>query len=66
MRKHTGVKPFSCDKCQRSFSRSDHLAAHLKRHSEETAAAAAKATANARSVESKTATSIVRMLKKED
>ena len=25
-RKHTGVKPFKCTHCERSFSRSDHLA----------------------------------------
>ncbi|XP_066286754.1 Krueppel-like factor 3 isoform X1 [Branchiostoma lanceolatum] len=31
-RKHTGAKPFKCDKCERSFSRSDHLALHKKRH----------------------------------
>merc|ERR1712045_630251 len=31
-RKHTGVKPFKCGQCERSFSRSDHLALHMKRH----------------------------------
>ena len=31
-RKHTGAKPFKCCHCDRSFSRSDHLALHLKRH----------------------------------
>nr|XP_002734231.2 PREDICTED: Krueppel-like factor 6-like [Saccoglossus kowalevskii] len=31
-RKHTGVKPFKCTKCERCFSRSDHLALHMKRH----------------------------------
>nr|CAI5830432.1 unnamed protein product [Callosobruchus analis] len=31
-RKHTGQKPFSCSLCQRSFSRSDHLSLHMKRH----------------------------------
>lgn len=31
-RKHTGVKPFNCQYCDRSFSRSDHLALHSKRH----------------------------------
>ncbi|KAI4897392.1 hypothetical protein NFI96_012246, partial [Prochilodus magdalenae] len=31
-RKHTGVKPFQCPDCERSFSRSDHLALHKKRH----------------------------------
>uniref|UniRef100_A0A8C3AZ37 Kruppel like factor 3 (basic) n=1 Tax=Cyclopterus lumpus TaxID=8103 RepID=A0A8C3AZ37_CYCLU len=30
-RKHTGVKPFQCPDCERSFSRSDHLALHKKR-----------------------------------
>ena len=30
-RKHTGIKPFKCPTCQRSFSRSDHLASHKKR-----------------------------------
>ncbi|XP_039297612.1 Krueppel-like factor 3 isoform X2 [Nilaparvata lugens] len=31
-RKHTGQKPFKCHLCQRSFSRSDHLSLHMKRH----------------------------------
>lgn len=31
-RKHTGDKPFQCRMCDRAFSRSDHLALHLKRH----------------------------------
>ncbi|GAB6033291.1 hypothetical protein CHUAL_012889 [Chamberlinius hualienensis] len=31
-RKHTGQKPFKCALCQRSFSRSDHLSLHMKRH----------------------------------
>ena len=31
-RKHTGTKPFKCHLCHRSFSRSDHLALHMKRH----------------------------------
>ncbi|XP_062864938.1 Krueppel-like factor 3 [Trichomycterus rosablanca] len=31
-RKHTGMKPFRCPDCDRSFSRSDHLALHKKRH----------------------------------
>ncbi|CAH1976379.1 unnamed protein product [Acanthoscelides obtectus] len=31
-RKHTGAKPFKCRNCDRCFSRSDHLALHMKRH----------------------------------
>lgn len=31
-RKHTGSKPFKCVHCDRCFSRSDHLALHMKRH----------------------------------
>uniref|UniRef100_A0A8C8LR04 C2H2-type domain-containing protein n=2 Tax=Oncorhynchus tshawytscha TaxID=74940 RepID=A0A8C8LR04_ONCTS len=31
-RKHTGAKPFKCVACRRCFSRSDHLALHMKRH----------------------------------
>ena len=31
-RKHTGDKPFNCKLCERAFSRSDHLALHMKRH----------------------------------
>ncbi|XP_010871128.2 Krueppel-like factor 1 [Esox lucius] len=31
-RKHTGQKPYECLLCQRAFSRSDHLALHMKRH----------------------------------
>ncbi|KAJ8253267.1 hypothetical protein GJAV_G00210910 [Gymnothorax javanicus] len=31
-RKHTGAKPFKCNYCDRCFSRSDHLALHMKRH----------------------------------
>ena len=31
-RKHTGAKPFKCRFCDRCFSRSDHLALHMKRH----------------------------------
>ncbi|XP_026184960.1 Kruppel-like factor 5 like [Mastacembelus armatus] len=31
-RKHTGAKPFKCIACSRCFSRSDHLALHMKRH----------------------------------
>ena len=31
-RKHTGDRPFQCRLCERAFSRSDHLALHMKRH----------------------------------
>jgi len=31
-RKHTGARPFKCPHCDRSFSRSDHLSLHMKRH----------------------------------
>nr|XP_015204469.1 PREDICTED: Krueppel-like factor 1 isoform X1 [Lepisosteus oculatus] len=31
-RKHTGQRPFQCLLCERAFSRSDHLALHMKRH----------------------------------
>ncbi|TWW57411.1 Krueppel-like factor 2 isoform X1 [Takifugu flavidus] len=31
-RKHTGHRPFRCHLCERAFSRSDHLALHMKRH----------------------------------
>ncbi|KAM5238537.1 Krueppel-like factor 1 [Ctenodactylus gundi] len=31
-RKHTGQRPFPCKLCPRAFSRSDHLALHMKRH----------------------------------
>ena len=33
-RKHTGDRPFQCKLCERAFSRSDHLALHMKRHME--------------------------------
>uniref|UniRef100_A0A2K6FKR9 C2H2-type domain-containing protein n=1 Tax=Propithecus coquereli TaxID=379532 RepID=A0A2K6FKR9_PROCO len=29
---HTGHRPFQCQKCDWAFSRSDHLALHMKRH----------------------------------
>uniref|UniRef100_A0A8C4R7B7 C2H2-type domain-containing protein n=1 Tax=Eptatretus burgeri TaxID=7764 RepID=A0A8C4R7B7_EPTBU len=29
-RKHTGARPFTCSVCQRAFSRSDHLALHMR------------------------------------
>ena len=32
LRKHSGDKPYNCDKCDKSFSRSDHLQLHAKRH----------------------------------
>ncbi|MBZ3891253.1 Krueppel-like factor 1 [Sciurus carolinensis] len=31
-RKHTGQRPFRCQLCPSAFSRSDHLALHMKRH----------------------------------
>ncbi|KAG7271909.1 hypothetical protein CRUP_024559, partial [Coryphaenoides rupestris] len=30
--RHTGIKPFRCTECDRSFSRSDHLSLHRRRH----------------------------------
>jgi hypothetical protein len=32
LRKHTGARPFECPVCQRCFTRSDHLAAHVNIH----------------------------------
>lgn len=32
VRRHTGDKPYQCPHCQRGFSRSDHLATHVKMH----------------------------------
>jgi len=31
-RKHSGDRPFQCRVCPRTFSRSDHLSLHMKRH----------------------------------
>jgi krueppel-like factor 1 len=31
-RKHSGDRPFGCLLCERTFSRSDHLSLHMKRH----------------------------------
>ncbi len=32
LRKHSGDKPYICDKCEKRFSRSDHLQLHSRRH----------------------------------
>lgn len=32
MRKHTGVKPFTCGECGTSFSRKDKLKEHIRKH----------------------------------
>lgn len=34
LRKHSGDRPYKCDKCDKKFSRSDHLQLHSKRHSQ--------------------------------
>ena len=34
LRKHSGDKPYKCENCDKSFSRSDHLQLHSKRHTQ--------------------------------
>ena len=38
LRKHSGDKPYKCLECEKSFSRSDHLQLHSKRHAQLNAA----------------------------
>ena len=34
LRKHSGDKPYKCENCEKTFSRSDHLQLHSKRHNQ--------------------------------